>query len=145
MAGANINRVILTGNLTRDVELRSLPSGSSVGKMRLAVNGRMKRNDEWIDVPNFFDITVWGAQAENCAKYLSKGSAVAIDGRLQWREWESDNGKRQAVDVVAESVQFLGNSKGGGSQQRSRSDIPVDDSDFLPAAVVRPQDDDIPF
>ena len=113
---ANINRVILTGNLTADPELSTLPSGTSVCKLRLAVNRRYKDNasGEWVEKPNYFDIKVWGAQGENCATYLSKGRPVAIDGRLEWREWESqDGGKRSAVEVVADTVQFLG-SRGDG-------------------------------
>ena len=108
---ANINRVILTGNLTRDPELSSLPSGTSVCKLRLAVNRRVKdqATGEWSDRPNYFDVKVWGQQGENCANFLAKGRAVAVDGRLEWREWEAqDGGKRQAVEIVADTVQFLG-------------------------------------
>src|SRR4051794_21668150 len=111
MAASNINRVIITGNLTADPELRSLPSGSSVCKLRVACNTRKKdgASGEWVDKPNYFDVTVWGAQGENCAKYLSKGRGVAIDGRLEWREWETPEGtKRQAVEIVADNIQFLG-------------------------------------
>ena len=84
---ANINRVILTGNLTADPELSTLPSGTSVCKLRLAVNRRYKdsASGEWVEKPNYFDIKVWGAQGENCATYLSKGRPVAVDGRLEWR------------------------------------------------------------
>ena len=87
MAASNINRVIITGNLTSDPELRSLPSGMSVCKLRVAVNTRRKDNatGEWADKPNFFDVTVWGAQADNCNQYLSKGRPIAVDGRLEWR------------------------------------------------------------
>jgi single-strand DNA-binding protein len=109
MAATNINRVVLTGNLTRDPELRSLPSGMSVCSLRLASNTRRKTNGgDWEDKPNYFDVTVWGAQGENCARFLTKGRAVAIDGRLEWREWDGDNGKRQAVEIIADAVQFLG-------------------------------------
>ena len=75
----NINRVVLTGNLTADPELRPLPSGTSVGRLRLAVNTRRKNGQtgEWEEKPNYFDVTVWGAQAENCAQYLAKGRPVA--------------------------------------------------------------------
>jgi single-strand DNA-binding protein len=139
MASSNINRVIITGNLTADPDLRSLPSGTSVCKLRVAVNTRRKDNStgEWVDKPNYFDVTVWGAQGENCARYLGKGRPVAIDGRLEWREWESEQGvKRQAIDIIADTVQFLGAAKGNG-------DAPVD-----AAPVQSPsadQDDDIPF
>ena len=108
MAGTNINRVVLVGNLTKDPELRTTPGGTSVCKLRLAVNTRRKdQSGNWTDKPNYFDITVWGQQGENCATYLQKGRPVAIDGRLEWREWESEGGKRQAVEIVADSVQFL--------------------------------------
>ena len=157
MAGTNINRVVLTGNLTRDPELRSLPSGTSVCSLRLAVNTRRKGDDgQWTEKPNYFDVTVWGAQGENCATYLQKGRPVAIDGRLEWREWESqDGGKRQAVEIVADTVQFLGSRDGSGAPSggngggfQGGSDIPADTSDFdsaSPAGVGAGSDDDIPF
>ena len=109
----NINRVVITGNLTADPELRSTPSGTSVCNLRIACNTRRKDGEEWVDNPNFFNVTVWGAQGENVARYLSKGRPVAIDGRLEWREWEAqDASKRQAVDIIADSVQFLNNGNG---------------------------------
>ena len=156
MAATNINRVVLTGNLTRDPELRSLPSGMSVCSLRVACNTRRKNNatGEWEDKPNYFDVTVWGAQGENCARFLTKGRPIAIDGRLEWREWETQEGhKRQAIDIIADAVQFLGSRDemgggGGGGGFTPRSDVPVDDRDFQPAAAVsRPAagDDDIPF
>ena len=116
VAATNINRVVMTGNLTADPELRSLPSGTSVCKLRIACNTRRKNGStgEWEDKPNYFDVTVWGAQGENAARYLAKGRPVAIDGRLEWREWEAQDGtKRQAVDIIADSVQFLGSREDG--------------------------------
>ena len=113
---ANINRVVLVGNLTRDPELRHTPSGTAVCSLRLAVNTRRKdgATGEWTEKPNYFDVTVWGNQGENCAQYLAKGRPVAIDGRLEWREWEAaDEQRRQAVSVVAESVQFLDSAADG--------------------------------
>jgi single-strand DNA-binding protein len=155
MAATNINRVVMTGNLTSDPELRSLPSGTSVCKLRIACNTRRKNGatGEWEDKPNYFDVTVWGAQGENCARFLSKGRPVAIDGRLEWREWETQEGqKRQAVDIIADSVQFLGSRDDAGSGNGfaggagGRSDVPVDEADFQPApATVGTGDDDIPF
>ena len=99
MAASNMNVVVVTGNLTRDPELRSTPGGTSVCKLRVAVNSRRKNpHGEWVDKPNYFDVTVWGVQGENCANYLSKGRPVAVEGRLDWREWEDKEGnKRQAV------------------------------------------------
>ena len=160
MAATNINRVILTGNLTRDPELRSLPSGTSVCSLRVAVNTRRKdgATGEWTEKPNYFDITVWGNQGESCAQYLSKGRPVAVDGRLQWREWTDKEGnKRQSVDIVADSVQFLGgrdDAGGNGNGFQQRSDVPVDTADFQPAAAPSSSppsspsantEDDIPF
>jgi single-strand DNA-binding protein len=158
MAGTNINRVIITGNLTRDPELRTLSgSGTSVCSMRIACNGRRRNNEtnQWEDQPNYFDVTVWGAQGENCSRFLTKGRPVAVDGRLRWREWTSDNGdKRQAVDIIAESVQFLGgrddagagNGNGYSSSVRAAdSDVPIDTGDFERAPVSAAADEDIPF
>ena len=151
MAATNINSVVITGNLTKDPELRSTPSGTSVCKLRVAVNSRRKdgASGEWVDKPNYFDVTVWGAQGENCANYLSKGRPVAVQGRLEWREWESqDGGKRQAVEIIADSVQFLGSRDGGGGNGngfQASSDAPADTSDFEQASVAGGSDEDIPF
>src|SRR5437660_11648240 len=112
----SINRVVLTGNLTRDPEVRQFTSGGGVCSLRLAVNGRRKnpQTGEWEDQANYFDISVFGAQGENCSRYLTKGRAVAFDGRLRWREFTRQAvTKGQAVDVVAETVQFLGPRRGG--------------------------------
>jgi single-strand DNA-binding protein len=160
VAATNINRVVMTGNLTADPELRSLPSGTSVCSMRIACNTRRKNQStgEWEDKPNYFNVTVWGAQGENAARFLSKGRPVAIDGRLEWREWEAQDGtKRQATDIIADSVQFLGSrdeaSPGGASfaergagEGAKGADAPVDEGDFQPAPVSGATgDDDIPF
>jgi single-strand DNA-binding protein len=156
VAATNINRVVLTGNLTADPELRSLPSGNSVCKLRVACNTRRKNGStgEWEDKPNYFNITVWGAQGENAARYLVKGRPVAIDGRLEWREWEAQDGsKRQAVDIIADSVQFLGSREdavsGGGFAPGNAGpggEVPVEQGDFQPAPVASSSgDDDIPF
>lgn len=138
----NINRVLLTGNLTRDVELRSTASGTSVADLGLAVNGREKRGEEWVDRADFFDVTVWGTQAENAAKYLSKGSPVAIDGRLRYESWEKDGQKRSKVKVVAQMVQYL-STKGDGNGQAATSDAPAD-QEGLPGTEAG-SDEDIPF
>ena len=161
MAATNINRVVMTGNLTADPELRSLPSGTSVCSIRIACNTRRKNGStgEWEDKPNYFNVTVWGAQGENAARFLHKGRPIAIDGRLEWREWEAQDGtKRQAVDIIADSVQFLGSRDDAGASGEpvaGRSagrgiseggDVPVDERDFQPApAAGGTGDDDIPF
>ncbi len=134
MATSNINRVVLTGNLTADPDLRSLPSGTSVCKLRLAVNTRRKDNTsgEYVDKANYFDVTVWGTQGEASGRYLAKGSPVAVDGHLQWREWQTDDGaKRQAVEIVAETIQFLARRPNGADE----------DAEPKPAAVGAEADD----
>src|SRR4051812_12711995 len=121
MAATNINRVVLTGNLTRDPELRTTPSGMSVCSLRIASNTRRKDGSgNWVDKPNYFDVTVWGAQGENCANYLSKGRPIALDGRLEWREWDATDGsgKRQAVEIVGDTVQVLGSRDGAPAGNR---------------------------
>jgi single-strand DNA-binding protein len=154
MAATNINRVVLTGNLTHDPELKSLPSGTSVCKLRVACNTRRKdQSGQWVDKPNYFDVTVWGAQGENCANFLPRGRPVAIDGRLEWREYQTQDGqKRQAVDIIADAVQFLGSRDDGGNGGSGRftpqSDVPADTGDFQSAPVGGgggASDDDIPF
>src|ERR671926_964834 len=113
---ANINRVVLVGNLTRDPELRHTGGGTPVCSLRIAVNSRRRdESGQWVDKPNYFSISVFGNQAESSAQYLSKGRPVAIDGRLDWREWQAQDGsKRESVEIVAESVQFLGGRDDGG-------------------------------
>jgi single-strand DNA-binding protein len=145
---ANINRVVLSGNLTKDPELRPLAGGNSVCKLRIAVNTRKKDRDsnQWSDHPNYFDVTVWGAQGENVAKYLTKGSPLLIDGRLEWREWQAQDGTtRQAVEIIAENTQFIGGRDGGQNASGGGG------SEFAPGpdrglqSVPAADDDDIPF
>jgi len=109
MSMSNINHVVLTGRLTSDPELRLLPSGTSVCELRVAVNARRREETgEWVEKPNFFDVVVYGASGENVAKYVHKGRPVAVDGRLDWREWETKDGRpAQAVRIIARTVQFL--------------------------------------
>jgi single-strand DNA-binding protein len=149
---ANINRVVLEGNLTRDPEIRSTASGTSLCKLRMAVNERSKESGDWADRANFFDVTCWGKLAETVADYLAKGSGLIVDGRLRWREWEAEGGgKRQAVEVVAENVRFTGGKKekvGGGEPT---SDVPADTEDLPEAEPAEPvkaaseSDREIPF
>jgi single-strand DNA-binding protein len=158
LAASNVNVVVITGNLTKDPELRSTGGGTSVCELRVAVNSRRKdgQTGQWVDKPNYFDVVVWGAQGENCANYLAKGRPIAVEGRLDWREWEAKDGggKRQAVQIVANSVQFLGSRDGSGGQPAANgggfnspsSDVPVDNSDFEGApAGGGGGEDDIPF
>lgn len=115
-----INRVTIVGNLTRDPELRALPSGGNVCSLRVAVNERRKdASGQWTDAPNFFNVTIFGNSADNAAKYLAKGRQVAVDGRLRWREWQDQQGnKREAIEIVAQDVQFIGGRDGGGQGQQ---------------------------
>ena len=142
----NINRVVLTGNLTRDPELKHLPSGTSLCSLRIAVNTRRKdESGQWTDKPNYFDISVWGAQGENCAQYLAKGRPVAIDGRLEWREWEATDGSgkrsgrrdRRRQRAVPRGTRRRRGRRvfvPAGAAQSSSADFPSS-----------PTDDDIPF
>ena len=153
----NINRVVLTGNLTRDPELRATSgSGISVCKLGIAVNTRRKNGEgQWEEKPNYFRVTVFGKQAENCASYLKKGRPVAIDGRLEWSSWENEGQKRESIDIIADTVQFLGGREdavgGNGNGYSSgvqpvESDVPIDTGDFETAPVgAASSDDDIPF
>src|SRR2546422_5893225 len=145
---ANINRVVLVGNLTKDPELRHTPSGTAVCKLRIAVNTRQKdAQGNWGDKPNYSDVTVWGNQGESCAQYLPKGRPVGVDGGLDWREWEAQAGsKRRAVEIIADTVQFLGSREGGGAGgDAERQFVPAaataGNEDFTSASA----DDDIPF
>ncbi len=112
----SINRVVISGNLTRDPELRSTPSGTSVLGLGIAVNERRKNQEsgQWEDVPNFFDVSIFGARAEALSRFLSKGSKVAIEGRLRWHQWETPQGeKRSKVDIIADEIEFLSSRDAG--------------------------------
>jgi len=147
---ANYNRVILLGNLTRDPELRYIPSGTAVSEIGLAVNDRVKRDGQWVEEPTFVDITLWGRTAEVANEYLSKGSSVLIEGRLKFDTWETNDGqKRSKLRVVGERMQMLGGrgSGGGGGEggRRSSSSNEYQTADTGPSEPEGPADDDIPF
>jgi len=130
---SNINRVIITGNLTKDPDLKTLDSGFAICSLRIATNTRKKEGDNWVDKPNYFDVTIFGGQGENVAKYLSKGSGVAIDGRLEWSEWEDKDGnKRQSTKIIADNVQFLSSGKSGADSSAPATAAGDDASDDLP-------------
>lgn len=145
---SNINQVTITGNLTADPELRSLPSGTSVCKLRLASSSRQKNTDgEYQDRPNYFDVTVWGAQGETVASYLEKGRKVGVVGELRWREWDEKNAdgeltgrKRSSVEIVADQVEFL---DGKRPENTDNNDAGPDADREL--AAVGAETDDIPF
>jgi single-strand DNA-binding protein len=151
---ASYNRVILVGNLTRDPELRYTPSGTAVSEIGLAVNDRVKRNDQWVDEPTFIDVTLWERTAEVANEYLSKGSPVLIEGRLKLDTWEKDGQKRSKLRVIANKMQMLGGGGGGGGAggPRGGSASRADDADsysdegqYERAPAAGPPDHDIPF
>ena len=137
----SINRVMISGNLTRDPELRSTPGGMAVLNMGVAVNDRRKNQQtgEWEDYPNFIDCAMFGSRAEAISQYLSKGQKVAIEGKLRYRSWESQQGeKRSKVEVVIDEIEFMssrGEGSGGGGGRTFAA----------PATPDLPSDDEIPF
>lgn len=146
----NLNSVTLCGHLTRDVTLKYLPSGTAVAEIGLAVNNRVKKNDEWIDQAVFVDVTAFAHTAENASKWLSKGAAALITGRLVLDQWDDKQtgAKRSKLKVVADTVQGMG-PKAGGTQgaQRQQRDEPDAEPAYAPSAGASGgiPDDDVPF
>jgi single-strand DNA-binding protein len=125
MSYSSTNRVVLVGRLTRDPELRGLPSGHSVCALRIAVNGvRKDAEGDYRERPNYFNVSVFGPHGENIHRYLHKGSRVAIDGRLEWSEWETaEQQHREGVRIVADSVEFLDTPGGGARDGEGDGDL----------------------
>lgn len=130
----SINRVIISGNLTRDPELRATSSGTSVLRLGVAVNDRRKnpQTGEWEDYPNFVDVAVFGARGEALSRFLSKGTKVAVEGKLRWRQWETPQGdKRSAIEIIADEIEFLSpretGSGGLGASADAGGALPSDD------------------
>jgi single-strand DNA-binding protein len=148
---ASFNRVVLLGNLTRDIELRYIGNGTAVTDVGLAVNDRVKKNDQWVDETTFVDITLWGRTAEVANEYLSKGSSVLIEGRLKMESWEKDGQKRTKLKVVGERMQMVGGKGGGGgggghSGGSSNRTASADPHEYSSASMdMMPPDDEIPF
>jgi single-strand DNA-binding protein len=152
----SFNRVVLVGNLTRDVEIKYTQSGLAVTDIGLAINDRRKsQTGEWVEETTFVDVTLWGRTAEVASEYLSKGSPVLIEGRLKLDQWETDGQKRSKLRVVGERMQMLG-SKGGGGAPRAPAPTPAhDESEYSqPASISEPDlggppsgppQDEIPF
>ena len=117
----SINRVIISGNLTRDPELRSTASGFPVLGFGVAVNDRRKNQQtgEWEDYPNFIDCTMFGARAESLSRYLSKGTKVAIEGKLRWSQWERDGQKRSKIEVIVDELEFMSSRNSSSDAQYS--------------------------
>ncbi|AJC11700.1 single-stranded DNA-binding protein [Berryella intestinalis] len=137
----SINRVVLSGHLTRDPDLRSTASGMQVLGFGVAVNDRRKnaQTGEWEDYPNFIDCTMFGARAQSLSNYLSKGTKVAIEGKLRWSQWERDGQKRSKIEVIVDDLEFMS----------SRGSAPMDAAPSMPDpagyASASPYDEDIPF
>jgi len=141
----SINRVCISGNLTRDPELRQSAGGLSILKMGIAVNDRRKnpQSGEWEDVPNFFDVTMFGTRAESVSRFLSKGSKLAIEGKLHWSQWETPDGdKRSKVEIIADDIEFMSaRGEGGGQGGGGGYSAPASKS----APTSSPAEEDIPF
>jgi single-strand DNA-binding protein len=134
---ASLNKVFLMGNLTRDPELRYIPSGQAVCTLGLAVNTKYGSGTDKKEEVLFIDVDVWGKTAENCAEYLKKGRPVLVEGRLKWRQWEKDGKKNSKIDLTAERVQFLPYGGGQGQEKTHSEDGPPPDG--------LPGDDEVPF
>ena len=150
---ASFNRVVLMGNLTRDPELRYIPSGTAVSDIGLAVNDRVKRGDQWVEEPTFVEVTLWGRTAEIANEYLSKGSPVLIEGRLKLDTWEREGQKHSKLKVVGERMQMVGSrgggTGGGGSRGSSASEGSQEPTPEYSASSSggpsMPPNDEIPF
>lgn len=138
---ASFNKVVLMGNLTRDVELRYIQSGTAVTDIGLAINDKRKQGDEWVDDVTFVDVTLWGRTAEVASEYLSKGSPLFVEGKLKLETWEKDGKKNYKLKVVGDKIQLLGGRQGGGGGDGQSHSQPSQQGGGIPV----PQDDDIPF
>jgi single-strand DNA-binding protein len=141
----NVNVVVITGNLTKDPELRYAEGGMAISEIRIAVNGRRKDGEEWVDKANFFNVVLFGGRAEAVVQHLSKGSGIAVEGRLDWQEWEAKDGsgKRQAVKIIAANVQFLSRKAAEGEAPGGAD--PGDAEPQLAGVGAGGGEEDIPF
>lgn len=126
----SINRVNISGNLTRDPELRQTQGGMAILSLGVAVNDRRKnaQTGEWEDVPNFVDCVMFGSRAEKLAQYLAKGTKVAIDGKLRWSQWEKDGAKRSKLEVIVDEIEFM--SRGGQQRQQQTASADLYDENI---------------
>lgn len=132
----SINRVIISGNLTRDPELRQTQSGMPVLGLGVAVNDRRKNQTtgEWEDYPNFIDCTMFGSRAEALSRYLSKGTKVAIEGKLRWSQWERDGQKRSKIEVIVDELEFMSSRNSSQDQGHAAYGAPAAAYGAMPAA-----------
>ena len=149
----SINRVVISGNLTRDPDLRSTASGMPVLGFGVAVNDRRKNQQtgEWEDYPNFIDCTMFGARAQSVSRILSKGSKVAIEGKLRWSQWERDGQKRSKIEVIVDEIEFMTSRNDGAPRAAAPMAAPMAQAPMAAAPMAAPvvdasvYDDDIPF
>jgi single-strand DNA-binding protein len=142
----SINKVLISGNLTRDPELRQTTSGMPVLGIGIAVNDRRKNptTGDWEDYPNFIECTMFGARAEAVSKFLNKGSKVAIEGKLRWSQWEKDGQKRSKIEVIVDEIEFMSSREGSGAASLP-SDAVGRMGEIPPAPEITVYDEDIPF
>lgn len=126
MASMDINHVIEIGHLTRDAEVTYTPGGMAVGKISIAVNRRVKKGQEWVDEANYFDVSIFGKQAESLKQFLTKGKQIAVDGFLKQDRWEKDGQKHSAVKIIANDIQLLGGRDGGSQNNGGYQDAGYD-------------------
>ncbi len=154
----SINKVMISGNLTRDPDLRTTASGTSVLSLGVAVNDRRRNQQtgEWEDYPNFIDCTMFGARAESVSRFLSKGSKVAIEGKLRWSQWERDGQRRNKIEVIVDEIEFMSIRNNNAApangaptyqapayqQQAPAYQVPAQAAPVVDASVY---DEDIPF
>lgn len=149
----SINRVVISGNLTRDPDLRSTASGMPVLGFGVAVNDRRKNQQtgEWEDYPNFIDCTMFGARAQSVSRFLSKGSKVTIEGKLRWSQWERDGQKRSKIEVIVDEIEFMTSRNDGAPRAAAPMTAPMAQAPMAAAPMAAPvvdasvYDDDIPF
>ena len=143
----SINRVIISGNLTRDPELRSTQTGLPVLGFGVAVNDRRKNQQtgEWEDCPNFIDCTMFGARAESLNRYLCKGTKVSIEGKLRWSQWERDGRKRSKIEVIVDELEFMSGRKAAKDEYDADAEYAAIPGAIDPDPASSVYDEDIPF
>jgi len=146
---ADINHVVLVGRLTRDAEIKYTNTGTAISKFSIAINRRRKINDQWTEEVNFFDIVLWGRQAESLTPYLVKGKQIGVQGELRQNRWEQDGQARSRVEISASNIQLLGGRPGAQSTPAPVSDTKSSEDEHGGGRDATPPDDkfddDIPF
>ena len=146
----SINRVVISGNITRDPELRSTQGGMEILALGVAVNDRRKNQQtgEWEDYPNFVDCVMFGNRAKSVSRFLSKGSKVVIEGKLRWSQWERDGQKRSKIEVIVDEIEFMtsrGDGQHAAAPQTAPAPHPYQPPIAAPVVDASVYDDDIPF